>query len=68
MVRRLPLHRLVNALNLKAYVPTPFPTARQVEQMPGGFKVLDASGQRPGVHLRAGHARTSRHRKGAYVR
>ena len=45
MVRRLPLHRLVNALNLQAYVPTPFPTARQVEQMPGGFKVLDASGQ-----------------------
>ena len=45
-----------------------FPPPWQVEQMPGGFKVLDASGQGPGVHLRTGHARTSLHRKGAYVR
>jgi hypothetical protein len=45
MVRRLPLHRLVSALNLKAMSPRRFPRPWQVEQMPEGFKVLEASGQ-----------------------
>ena len=41
----LPLRRLVSDITLIAMSPRRFPPPWQIEQMPGGFKVLDATGQ-----------------------
>jgi len=46
--------------------PRRFPPPWQVEQTPGGFKVLDASGQ--ALRLRPRDEGRSRHRQGADLR